>query len=60
MKKTPWFPASTPPKRLGFYECRCGELHEWDGKFWHIDESKFRPWNPYLAVAWRGLTKEAK
>ena len=60
MKLTPWFPATTPPSRVGYYECsKCKEMHWWDGKTWRSSEYFSAPtltdgWH------WRGLREEVK
>lgn len=56
MKRTPWFPASTPPVREGIYEYRCSvgriQCARRDAA-WLRDR---RDW----CCQWRGLTKPAK
>ena len=56
---TEWFPAYTPPNRVGLYECECGEKHTWDGEKWHVDGGAFKPDHWYVeAMMWRGLKRK--
>lgn len=61
MTKTPWFPFSTPPSRVGLYECkRCYTFHFWDGKTWYNSAGESIPMYFELDDRWRGLMGEAK
>lgn len=61
-KLTGWYPMSTPPKRKGYYKCTsCDGFHNWDGKYWNIDEVKYLPESWFIArTSWRGLTEPSK
>ena len=63
MRKTRWFPRSTPPVRPGHYECAVRWTSamprlalwtlEWDGKGFLVPI-------PMVVHQWRGLTKPHK
>ena len=68
---TPWFPASTPPERVGVYEVKgmVPMYSRWDGENWlHISTSLERASiQKWVSVAmystkesafWRGFTNE--
>ena len=71
---TPWFPASTPPDRVGVYEVK-GRMvpmySRWDGENWlHISKSlekaSIQKWVSVVMYStkdsafWRGFTNEQK
>ena len=61
MTRTPWFPGTVKPVRVGLYEVEdCGwvYLDYFDGEYWRDVETGYR-WN-YQNFEWRGLTEEAK
>ena len=58
MKRTPWFPVSVKPVRVGWYEARYWPMRKvllmyWDGRGW----DGFLVWE---RDTWRGLTEPAK
>lgn len=61
ISKTPWFPMSTPPTRVGSYECSsCGNTHYWNGRKWNVRGQSWGTNSPYLELSeWRGLVRSA-
>lgn len=62
MKRTPWYPASVKPARVGWYEVRLSFDHgpmmerwHWDGEYW-TDELQSDVWM-CKPDKWRGLTE---
>lgn len=68
-KMTPWFPASTPPKRVGVYEVTGGIFSKWNGRYWCFSMPTPDSASKEVAVSshmkrpstmWRGFMKETK
>ena len=69
---TPWFPASTPPERVGVYQIKSQHYtySKWDGKQWMLisvsigkakteDRKSIAMYESYPTY-WRGFTNEQK
>lgn len=65
MKRTPWFPVSVKPLRVGWYETRVGgyqsrRYFDGDDWLWGKDGDECESF-PYLRSSrWRGLTEPSK
>ena len=71
MTRTPWFPGTVKPVRVGLYEARflgSGVIYVdwWNGEQW-CNAQTHKPWpegsvgeDQWRNGEWRGLTEEAK
>lgn len=62
-KRTPWYPASVKPVRVGWYEFKCAGLigfteARWDSNAWRFTDDNVLI--PIPGDEWRGLTRPAE
>jgi hypothetical protein len=67
MKRTPWFPGTVKPMRVGVYEREYGEYDflycRWDGKYWYAcamtpkQAEKAPGLSAMQNLPWRGVMK---